>query len=345
MSIFLYPLVHIILLVTTVSNSERRTLSADNLLQNRKSTNTPSFHLITYATKGYFNCARVLAGTGLKNGGFDVVKIYRPHDLDDFFRERNEFILSHNRGGGLWLYKPYVIMYHMLYMSKENDLICYMDANYRITRSLVPSLLRLTAAETRIGIYKGIYRPDVYVTTLTEKVYSKNDAFLLMGLNNETFRETEQAWAGFVVFARNFHSQQFIAEWLTYAQDHRIITDESSVFGKEDSSFQANRHDQTILSLLSKKWGIPLQIRLPSEKGSFVLQEVSFILNMPDGQVWSLPRWEPDGADVMKSYCKTHYSNNVYECEEIAEKTKSLEQNVFGKEMLPDEDPKEIHYY
>ena len=51
----------------------------------------------------------------------------------------------------------------------------------------------------------------------------------------------------------------FIGEWLTYCKDPRIITDDKSIFGPEDKEFKENRHDQTVLSLLSKKWEIPRQ--------------------------------------------------------------------------------------
>jgi hypothetical protein len=285
--------------------------------------------------KGYYNCARLLAGTAKKYGGFDVVKIYTPSDLDDLFRERNTQILSNAKGGGFWLYKPYIILYHMLHLAKANDLICYLDATYVIKRSLIPSLIRLTSDEPYIGVYKGLYRPNVYFTTLPERQYSKADAFLIMGLMNETYQDSEQAWSGLITMKNSFYSIQFLAEWLTYAQDYRIISDDPSVLAEEDESFIANRHDQTICSLLLKKWGIYLNVQLPSENGSFLAQEEKFIIEMPDGEFWSLLRWEPDGADLMMNYCRMHY-DNIFHCEQIAEYVKTLEERIYGSDMLPE---------
>jgi len=57
-----------------------------------------------------------------------------------------------------------------------------------------------------------------------------------------------------------FYSLRFIGEWLTYNQDHRIATDLPTSIHPNDPIFTENRHDQTILSLLCKKWGIPMHM-------------------------------------------------------------------------------------
>ena len=59
----------------------------------------------------------------------------------------------------------------------------------------------------------------------------------------------------FVVLRKNCQSLQFIMEWLAYAIDPRILTDISNQMGKPNlPGFKENRHDQTVISLLSKKW-------------------------------------------------------------------------------------------
>lgn len=60
----------------------------------------------------------------------------------------------------------------------------------------------------------------------------------------------------------------FVSEWLTYAQDSRIITDDKNIFGLDNyPGFRGHRHDQTILSLLAKKWGLTIYAD-PSQWGS-----------------------------------------------------------------------------
>ena len=71
---------------------------------------------------------------------------------------------------------------------------------------------------------------------------------------------TNQAWSGFILLRKSFNACAFIGEWLTYNQDDRIVTDSASNFRPNDPMFTENRHDQTILSLLAKKWGIEMHV-------------------------------------------------------------------------------------
>ena len=60
---------------------------------------------------------------------------------------------------------------------------------------------------------------------------------------------------------------QFVMEYLTYSTDRRIVSDDKNVMGKENfDGFEGNRHDQSIFSLLTKKWGI-LELRDPCTCG------------------------------------------------------------------------------
>mmetsp|Transcript_23249 Transcript_23249/g.22409 ORF Transcript_23249/g.22409 Transcript_23249/m.22409 type:complete len:106 (+) Transcript_23249:679-996(+) len=79
-----------------------------------------------------------------------------------------------------------------------------------------------------------------------------------MGINQtDSFKESPQLWAGFVGIKNTFYGVQYLAEWLTYVQDVRIVDDSPSKISKhEDPDFYENRHDQTVHSLLAKKWNI-----------------------------------------------------------------------------------------
>ena len=92
-------------------------------------------------------------------------------------------------------------------------------------------------------------------------MWTKFDAIALMNITcNNNFcnsvMNTPQVWAGFVLLRKSFDSIRFISEWLTYVQDYRIVTDAPNLFGPNDEIFKDHRHDQSVLSLLCKKWGI-----------------------------------------------------------------------------------------
>jgi hypothetical protein len=294
-----------------------------------------SYHLITFATEGYYDSARLLAGSALRYGGFDVVKIYRPSDLDEAFVEKNKLILNQTRGSGFWIYKPYVIMFHLLYASKLNDVICYLDTNYAFKRNYVVTLNRLLVSEPYIGLYQGKVRPKLGMDSTPEINFTKKDTFVIMNLMNDTYRHSEQAWAGTFALKNTFYGIQFVGQWLTYAQDARILTDDPSIFGKEESPFIDHRHDQSICSLLSKKWGIILQVQNGEEKGVFIPHYENFIINLPNGQHWRYSRSKPEGPSTILKLCE-EYGMDLIECRDTYTGfVAQLEQGLGPEDMLP----------
>jgi hypothetical protein len=213
------------------------------------------YHFITFATKKYLNDAKEICKSALNKGGFDTVKIYQYEDIDSIFLNKNRHIIEQPRGAGYWLWKPYIIQKHLLTID-ENDILCYCDSlylflkNIRIVSDLWLSSRNIAAAHNK---------PNQ--TSFIEKKYTKFDALALMNVPRNLHKEylnSYQVWAGFFLTKKCLNSIMFVGEWLTYAQDSRIITDSKSIFGPEDKNFIENRHDQTVLSILMKKWGLPM---------------------------------------------------------------------------------------
>jgi hypothetical protein len=213
------------------------------------------YHFITYATPDFMSFAEENVKTALSVGGFDTAKIYTPDDIDDYFKSKNKFLFSHKRLGGYAVWKPYIILKRLLEID-EDDILCYNDSKYlwlKNVREFEKDILN----QKNIGIYLNKPNSGTHI----EKQYTKFDAYCLIKniYNNLEFTKiTSQAWSGFILLRKKFNPIRFISEWLTYNQDPRISSDIPSLFGSEDPSFNENRHDQTILSLLAKSWGIPM---------------------------------------------------------------------------------------
>ena len=89
-----------------------------------------------------------------------------------------------------------------------------------------------------------------------ESHFTKRDAFQLIGVDMPFYSETRQYMAGIQVYKKSDYTIKFIQEWLYYCQDKRIITDDNNTLGIPNyKGFRDNRHDQTVLSLLIKKYG------------------------------------------------------------------------------------------
>jgi hypothetical protein len=213
------------------------------------------YHFITFATPDFMSFAEKNVQTALSVGKFDTAKIYTMADIDPHFQAKNQFLFQHKRLGGYAVWKPYIILKRLLEIP-DGDVLCYNDSKYlwlKNVRTFEHDILK----NKNIGIYLNKPNSGNHI----EKQWTKFDAYCLMNtpavsLNN--IKNTNQAWSGFILLRKHFNPVRFIGEWLTYNQDPRISSDIPSLYGKEDETFIENRHDQTILSLLAKKWGIEM---------------------------------------------------------------------------------------
>ena len=69
--------------------------------------------------------------------GADQVISYGPNDVEKSFVQKNTKILSNPRGGGLWLWKPHLILKALL-ESNEGDAVLYCDAGMYPISDLTP---------------------------------------------------------------------------------------------------------------------------------------------------------------------------------------------------------------
>ena len=93
-----------------------------------------------------------------------------------------------------------------------------------------------------------------------------------MGVDQPSFYNSSAGVASYIVLRKSSVSTRFISEWLKYAQDSRALTDDPNVLGLRNyKGFRGHRHDQSILSLLAKKWKLTIYPD-PSQWGGSALR-------------------------------------------------------------------------
>lgn len=212
------------------------------------------YHFITFATPDHMSFAQENVKSALGVGGFDTAKIYTMDDIDDYYKVKNADLLNHKRLAGYAVWKPYIIFKRLLEI-EENDILCYNDSKY-IWLTNVRNMENQLLSNKNIGVYLNKPNSGNHI----EKQWTKGDAFLLMNIPDNEFgnniKNSNQVWSGYILLRKGFNPIRFIGEWLTYNQDYRIASDSPTSMVPNDAIFTENRHDQTILSLLCKKWGI-----------------------------------------------------------------------------------------
>lgn len=206
-------------------------------------------YLINYADKRFYKAQQMNRETGLMVGGFDECISLDRADLDLSFVRANRKILEQPRGAGYWLWKPYIIA-KTLTKINQGDLLFYSDAGAWFINKIDPLLPILDASAEKMLLFSlEDYR--------TNAIWTKRDCFVLLDLDREPYLSYPQLKAGYIIMKKNNFVIQFINEWLNYARDYRILTDAPNECRLPNYPFfEDHRHDQSILSLLGRKYNL-----------------------------------------------------------------------------------------
>ncbi len=214
--------------------------------------------LVNFANDHFLQSQELNSRSGLGIAGFDEVRSYHLCDIDADFRRRSQHILDCPRGAGYWLWKPYFIQQTLAELS-PGDVLFYWDSGAEFIAPIEP-LIRLCAD----------FAQDVVHFELCglEKHWTKRNAFLLLDCDTPEYAETKQRLASFILIRKSHFSDEFVGQHLAYCQDERMITDLENQLGYPDyEGFVEHRHDQSVLSLLSKKHRLKA-FRDPSQWGN-----------------------------------------------------------------------------
>lgn len=213
---------------------------------------------INYADKGFAKAQQLNLKTA-KQYGADRLIAYTPDDIDRGFYEKNKDILSIKKGNGLYLWKPYFLnkAYKLL---RDGDYLIYTDAGSVYVDKIQYLIECMDKENTDIMVFS-------LQNEMLERKYTKRDTFILMDCDAPKFTDTPQSIGGYVMIRKSDFAEGFIAEDLEYTQDKRIITEQDNTQGLPNyPDFIAHRHDQSVWSLMTKKYGLK-RFRDPSQFG------------------------------------------------------------------------------
>ncbi len=202
---------------------------------------------IVYGDKKYENAKRLNEWTAINKGKVDKVFSFGPEDIDKDFYEENKSILDEKRGNGYWLWKPYFIQ-RILNETKEGDYLCYSDAG---------SAYYAPVIDMKNALEKTGQEVMCYQIGVAEKEWTKRDAFILLDCDSAEYTDSYQRSATHIFMKNTPDTKKLVAEWLNYAKDRRLITNDPNELGKENyEGFKEHRHDQSLWSLITKKYNI-----------------------------------------------------------------------------------------
>jgi hypothetical protein len=214
--------------------------------------------LINYANGSFRESQKLNSRTGRKVGSFDKVISYSPKDIEPEFFQRNVSILSQPRGNGCWLWKPYFIK-RSLDLLNPGDFLFYCDSGSYFIRPITPLIDICNQSGQDLVPFELDH---------LEREWTKRDTFILMRCDSPKYSDSKQRLATFSLWRKSRFTMDFVAEYLRYAQDERVLTDMDNQCGYPNyPGFREHRHDQSIFSLLTKRFDLEAY-RDPSQWGN-----------------------------------------------------------------------------
>jgi hypothetical protein len=216
--------------------------------------------LTNYANFAYRKSQKLNTSSALSLANVDKVISFSPSDIDKDFYKKNRHILRKSTGNGYWLWKPYFIL-KVLETISVDDVLIYSDSGIEFVGSVKPLIKLLDRSKHSILCF------SLHGEIFKEENWTKRDAFVLMNCEGYKYTKTLQRNSSFIVMKKSEESINFVREWLLYCQDRNIVMGNQNLFGFPNPiGFIDHRHDQSVFSLLTKKYKIP-SYRDPSQYG------------------------------------------------------------------------------
>lgn len=212
------------------------------------------YYFLVYNDNTHTKYLRQLIRSVEKYGSEFKIIIFNKRDIDREFVEKNKDILNCKRGGGYWLWKPYIIN-EVLKKVNHDDVVFYLDSSYYFFDNL-SKLYSDYMINNDILVWKN--KPN----SLTEvmKYWCKMDVIIKYNMFDKVFRESVvDCWAGAIIVKKTNNSVMYIQKWLNMCCNYEDITDSESKLANSHL-FIDHRHDQSLLSIVMYKYNIELQL-------------------------------------------------------------------------------------
>jgi hypothetical protein len=176
---------------------------------------------------------------------------YTEKDLindDEFWKKHQAFISSSEKGYGYWLWKSYLTKKTLSEMNND-DILVYADSGCVINPNGINKLFEYfnTINNSKYGILS-------FKTPHLEKIWSKMDIFDYYDVRKSEFLDSGQLVGGIFIIRRCEHTINIVNKWYEGCCNYHLIDDSQSNI-TNDESFIENRHDQSIFSIIRKKYG------------------------------------------------------------------------------------------
>lgn len=194
-----------------------------------------------------------------KNKSIDGYISYNESNLEKSYKEKYKNILNRShRGYGYWMWKSHILQTTFNNLN-DDDIILYVDTGLSFLHK-IDYLINECIKNDVVLFINGDH---------LNKKWTKRDAYVIMDCDNETYYNAPQVDASIQLYKKSEYSKTFLDEFSLYSENVNVISDLPNIKGDNLPEFVDHRHDQSILSILAKKYNIKL-LTSPTQYGNHV---------------------------------------------------------------------------
>lgn len=167
----------------------------------------------------------------------------------NFWEKHGNFIKNNKRGYGYWLWKPYLIN-ETLKIMNYGDILLYCDVGCELNKNGINNFFKLLNI---VNIKKIIG----FKASSCDVIFTKRDLsnqYINFGLNIKVLL-LKQLQAGSLLIQKCKLTDKIIDEWYSKCEIYHNIDDSKSILPNYKVFFE-HRHDQSVLSMILKKYRI-----------------------------------------------------------------------------------------
>jgi hypothetical protein len=161
----------------------------------------------------------------------------------------NKYLNKH----GFWIWKPFIIKYHLEKIT-DGEILIYQDCNVArydyYTEYLYEYRNNVNELFDKLNI--DVLLPFENPSNLKSKHHVKKSVFDVIGLNNKYYTEYPLLNANRIFIRKSNLSVKFVDEWFNYCLNEKLLLPENN--SNEDNQLRWHTHDQAILTVLYRKY-------------------------------------------------------------------------------------------
>jgi 23S rRNA maturation mini-RNase III len=207
--------------------------------------NYDKIKVLTFS-KGSFKQSQEKLKSHLISIGINNLINYSDSDLPKDFIDEFQDLFEQKRGYGYWIWKPFIILKELDNLT-DDEILIYMDSTDQ------PSNLFFEILNNHLK------KEEIYLVNRGYKngEWTKRDCFIMMNCDDKKYHNSIQLEAGVLGLKKTDNNIKLLTEWFEFCKNRNILTDLPNTCGLENlEGFKDHRHDQSILTNLSIKYGL-----------------------------------------------------------------------------------------